>query len=157
MKIFFILLAFIPSLVWAQQSVTFLLRNNAKVSFAFGERPVVTTDADGLTVAVNGKVRLSLPYSDVRSVCFNDGLPTNVSPSLRGARTDVSFSISDRTLTVRGLSPGESVSLHDASGILLSRAAADSDGTLSMPVKGLTKGTYIINTQAGISYKFFNK
>lgn len=157
-KILILLLTFIPCTSWvrAAQGVTFVLHDSQRVSFLFSERPVVVTRAGGVVVSVGGTERLSCPYSEVRSICFEENVPDGVSLTKEKVGGNVTFRFSRQGVVATGLSPYEAVYVSNSAGVLVLQAKADQDGTLAVRLDALPKGTYLVTTQSKVACKVYN-
>lgn len=153
----------LPAAALASSSpgVSFVLKSGQKVSFAFGEQPVVRTGSDAVSVSVGGTERVSYPYSDVARIVFEDVESTPAGITLpQASGTDALhtvFTLSGNTLQASGLTSGERLSVYTLSGTLATSLSAGADGTATLHLAPLAKGTYVVRTQGGVSYKFINR
>lgn len=151
-----------PAGAWADSSpgVSFVLKSGGKVSFAFSERPSITTASDAVAVSVGGTECVSYPYSDVARILFEDvetnGVTTGISQPRDEAGHTV-FAFDGDRLVVSGLKVGERVNVHSLSGVLVASLKAGADSQTSIQLSSLPQGVYVVRTQGGISYKFLNR
>ena len=146
--------------VWAgSPGVTFLLRNGQKVSFAFAEKPVVAVSNTDLMVSVTGSERVRFAYAEVQRVFFSDDVTSGIASvqSKLSSQPNAVFSWQNGALQVSGLMPNEQVRVYGLDGNLALSERAQIDGSLQLSFSALSKGVYVVRTQSGLSYKFFNK
>lgn len=152
----FSMLLLAPSL-WASSSggITVHLKNGQKVSFLFSQQPKMTTASNELAILVNEVKQVSYDYTEVKKVELDKSLTTDLKATGHESGT-TTFAFGDGQIHVSGLTSGDTVSIHSADGRTVFSANVTADGTLSIPVSQLPQGVCIINTQGGISYKFYN-
>lgn len=132
------------------------LHDGGKVSFPLDAHPVVT-HSDGTLVVSSVSNRMEYAHS---SVCkftlsaedISQGDTTEIATiefNARWHRQGDVMQFSDCT-------PGESVSLYDASGRLLQQHVIGSDGTLQIPLSPFAGGMYVVKTES-ITYKFMKR
>lgn len=148
---------------WASGSpgVSFVLKSGQKVSFAFSERPIVSTASDAVSVSVGGTERVSYPYADVARILFESVETTGISlPRQDGGWVEGShtvFCFTEGGLRASGMRAGECICVYSLSGGLVASLKAGSDGAASLQLSSLPQGVYVVRTQGGVSYKFLNR
>lgn len=138
--------------------VSFVLKSGGKVSFAFSERPSISTASDAVAVSVAGVERVSYPYSDVARVLFEDVETTGIAQPRQGDEAcHAVFAFDGGRLAASGLGAGERVVVYSLSGRQAASLVAGVDGRASLQLSSLPQGVYLVRTQGGLSYKILNR
>ena len=139
----------------AEDGVIVKLKNGSEVGFVFSSKPNVTPGAE-LSITTSDGASVSYDYAEVRSVRFGDVTSTGIDDVTSSPVCDVVFRLLDGKVVAEGLPAGESVSVYNVGGQLLTTEKQSAGGTaLSVPLDA--RGVLIVRTSTGVSYKVMNK
>jgi hypothetical protein len=139
----------------ADDGVILKLKNGKEVGFVFTSKPKIMpgselsiTTADGTSVSYN--------YAEVRSVTFGGVTSTGIDDVSASPSCDVVFRLLDGKVVVDGLPAGESVSVYNVGGQLLTSQKQTMSGvSLPLPLEG--NGVLVVRTSTGVSCKVMVK
>lgn len=132
------------------------MHSGARISFPLVEHPVLTY-VDGDIVVTTSQEQLTYAHVDVRKFTFADedisqGEPAKIETSEHEAQWqrqgDVMYFVD--------CTPGERVTVYNATGQQVAQYAILPDGTLRIPLSQFGEGMYIVKTES-ITYKFMKK
>ncbi len=139
----------------AEDGVIVKLKNGSEVGFVFSSKPNVTPGAE-LSITTSDGASVSYDYAEVCSVRFGDVTSTGIDDVTSSPVCDVVFRLLDGKVVAEGLPAGESVSVYNVGGQLLTTEKQSAGGTaLSVPLDA--RGVLIVRTSTGVSYKVMNK
>ena len=130
--------------------------SGARIAFPFSERPRLTY-ADGDLVITTSEEELRYAHSSVRKFTIeaediSQGGTTEIAATERESR----WQQQGDAMVFTDCTPGECVSIFDASGRLVQQHVIASDGTLQIPLSSFAEGMYIVKTES-ITYKFMKR
>ncbi len=141
--------------------VTVLFRTGKTMSFLFTQNPKVQFSDKELTLVADGSEDLTVVFEDVQRMYFEDDVKTAVhevaDTQKEGIQAKAAFSCQNGTLSAKGLTAGEIVTIYSISGQKAAQAVAGADGALNLSVGQLAAGTYVVKSQSGIGYKIIKK
>ena len=132
------------------------LHDGGRVSFPLEEHPVVT-HREGVLVVSSLDASVEYAHSAVRKFTLSDedisqGGSTEIAVTEREARWQHRGDV----MVFSDCTPGERVSIFDASGRLFQQHTISVDGTLEIPLSSFAGGMYVVKTER-ITYKFIKK
>ena len=130
--------------------------DGGRVSLSLDEHPVVTY-SDGDIVVTTSQEQLTYAHADVRKFTLADedisqDEHTKIEPSER----DAQWQRQGDVMLFSACTPGERVSVYNATGQQVAQYAISADGTLQIPLSQFGEGMYIVKTES-IAYKFIKK
>ena len=133
------------------------LHSDARICFPLAEHPVLTYSDGGIVVATS-KEQLTYAHADVRKFTLadedisQDGETSEIVVTER----DTQWQRQDDVMLFSDCTPGNRVTIYNATGQLVAQYAIASDGTLQIPLQQFVEGMYIVETES-ITYKFIKK
>lgn len=141
----------------ATSGVTFLMKNGAKVCFAFSAKPVISVASDGVTVSAQGQSDVSYLFSDVDRFYFVDDVETAIKDIKTDATASSVFNYDNGIVSVGGLAAGERVAVCSLGGSKVGDTKADHVGSASIDISGVPTGVYVVSAGKGVSFKLLKK
>lgn len=141
---------------WADDGVVLLLKNGTTVGFAFSEKPAIVAGTSALTMRTSTGSSIEYAYDSVQRFYFSNSIsPTSITVPETGAKTGVTFRVTQDAVEITGLSDGETATLYTADGRQAGKAVAKG-GTARLT--GAQRGqVYIVHTSTGVNYKLINR
>lgn len=133
------------------------MHSGARISFPLAEHPVMT-NVDGYIVVTTSKEQLTYVHADVRKFTLSDedisyeGEITGIADNALKAQCQRQGDV----MQFSACTPGERVSIYNATGQQVAQYVILSDGTLQIPLSQFGEGMYIVKTES-ITYKFMKK
>lgn len=137
------------------------------------EKGVLITHTDGTTsfLSLNKEVKVTFPNSETVkfSQTGSNDLELNVfdvsdfkiseygSKIVDTMTESIGIRMSEKQITVFGLSPAQTIRLHDINGKQMSTMAPSTKGTVNIATDGLSNGVYLISISNGKTYKFLKR
>lgn len=152
-SVFLMLLASVWMVVSAQNTITVHQKDGQKVSFGFGEKPVITyTDNSLVLTTSNSQVECAL--SNVEKITFLD------SDATINAVVDISkapaLSLDNYVVSIEGAKSDATVMVVGSDGKTLINTKTDSDGSVTFSIAELPDGVYVIKSE-NLTYKILKK
>lgn len=134
--------------------ITLIMREGQKVSFAFAKRPVITTEAENLTITAAENQSVTWPMHNVEKIIFETlpDTPSGISTTKGNARHTV-FTLNGTTVCAYGLDAGETLSVHSSDGKVIAMAKASAEGKAIAVLPSAIHAVYIVRTSGGLCYK----
>ena len=133
------------------------MHSGARISLPLAEHPVLTY-SDGDIVVTTSQEQLTYAHVDVRKFTLSDedisheGGTTDIEATNREAQWQRQGDV----MYFAGCTPGERVTVYNATGQLVTQYVISADGTLQIPLSQFGEGMYIVKTES-ITYKFMKK
>ncbi len=129
------------------------LNNGGSVNYVLEQTPTVTFTPASLHVE-SATLSDDHTLSEVSHFTFED-LDLSALPCLTA--NDSRITVTDSQVKLEGFTPGASVNLADAQGIVYAGGVVDGNGTVILDISRVPNGVYIISTTDNKSFKIFKK
>ena len=132
-------------------------QDGGKVSFSMDEHPVMIY-ADGDIVVTTSQEQLTYAHDEIRKFTlsneeiFHEGGTTNLADDNR----EVQWQRKGDVIFFSDCTPGELVTIYNATAQQVAQYPISVDGTLQVPMSLFVEGMYIVKTES-ITYKFIKK
>lgn len=133
------------------------MHSGARISFPLAEHPVMTY-VDGDIVVTTSQEQLTYAHVDIRKFTLSDedvsqeGETTGIADNALKAQWQRQGDV----MCFTDCTPGERVSVYNATGQQVVQYAISADGTLQIPLSQFVEGMYIVKSER-ITYKFIKK
>lgn len=134
----------------AEKKVTLHLKDSTKEIYYLTDNPKVTFEGDMMKIS-SVKIVKEVEKAKVRKLTIDDA---SIVADIDAEDNTVKWIfISDSIIRVSGLESGETVSVYNMSGMLISRVGSDISGECSIELTDLSAGVYLIKTKNS-TFKF---
>jgi len=135
---------------YAEKKVTLHMKDSAKEIFYLADNPIVTFEGDMMKIS-SVKIVKEVERAKVRKLTIDD--VSGVADFDTGDNIVRWTFISDCIVIGRGLESGETVSVYNMAGMLISRVNSDTSGECRIELMSLSSGIYLIKTK-NTTFKF---
>ena len=127
--------------VKAQNKLVINLNDGNTACFVLTERPKITFSGDSLCV-VSPTTTIEIARIAVKNFTFEES--EDYETSIDTPHNDVSITASENSITLKGLTDGETVTVYGIDGKVIAKATAV-DGCCTIALDNLSSGIYLIN------------
>ena len=140
----------------AKPGLEFVFKEGASAKFAFEKAPVITPTTDGVKVTGTDITETTYLFSNIQKIVVIDDATTGISSVNDSSASSLVFDCSGDVVSVSGMKAGGQLTVVSASGQLIGKAVAGSDGTAEVSLGAAAPGIYVVSAQ-GVSYKISKK